>query len=174
MNMISIKTYQRILLSGVVILLAACSGGADDDLMSYIDSVKARGGGRIEPLPQIKPYETFRYEAESMRSPFVYNRPKSVGRSNGPRPVQNRSKEYLEQFPLDTLDMVGALTREGTRFALLQTSDGLVHRVVTGNYIGQNEGRIVEINDSSVELEELVADGVGAFYKRPASIGLGE
>ena len=172
--MMSMKVYQRALLSCIVVLLAACAGGQNDDLMSYIDGVKARSGGRIEPLPQIKPYETFRYQAESMRSPFVYDRPKSVGRSSGPRPVQNRSKEYLEQFPLDTLDMVGELTSDGTRYALLQTSDGLVHKVVIGNYIGQNEGRIVQINETSVDVEELVADGVGAFYKRPASIGLGE
>ena len=43
-----------------------------------------------------------------------------------------------------------------------------------GNYIGQNEGRVLFISESSIDVEELVADGVGSFYKRPASIGLGE
>jgi type IV pilus assembly protein PilP len=174
--MLSITHIQRALLAAAaIVMLSGCTGGKDEDLMSYIDSVKARPGGRIEPLPQIKPYETFRYQASTMRSPFVYNRPKAKGRSgDGLRPVQNRTKEYLEQFPLDTLDMVGVLNKNNTQYALLKTSDGLVHRVIVGNYIGQNEGRVVSISQSSVELEELVADGVGSFYKRPASIGLGE
>jgi len=173
--MLSITHIQRALLAvAAIAMLTGCTGGKDEDLMSYIDSVKARPGGRIEPLPQIKPYETFRYQAASMRSPFVYNRPKAKGSSDGVRPLQNRTKEYLEQFPLDTLDMVGVLNKNATQYALLKTSDGLVHRVVVGNYIGQNEGRVISISQSSVELEELVADGVGTFYKRPASIGLGE
>lgn len=172
--MISMRNVQHILLAGAAIMLAACSGGQNDELMTYIDQVKARPGGRIEPLPQIKPYETFRYDAGDMRSPFVYNRPKAKGRSDGPRPVQNRSKEYLEQFPLDTLDMVGMMSRGDSQYALLKTSDGLIHRVSVGNYIGQNEGRVLFISESSIDVEELVADGVGSFYKRQASIGLGE
>ena len=88
--------------------------------------------------------------------------------------MQNRSKEYLEQFPLDTLDMVGMMSRGDSQYALLKTSDGLIHRVSVGNYIGQNEGRVLFISESSIDVEELVADGVGSFYKRQASIGLGE
>lgn len=172
--MISIRSIQHILLAGAAVMLVACSGGQNDELMVYIDKVKARPGGRIEPLPQVKPYETFRYDAGDLRSPFVYNRPKTKGRSNGPRPEQNRSKEYLEQFPLDTLEMVGILNRSDSQYGLLKTSDGLVHRVSVGNYIGQNEGRVLFISESSIDVEELVADGVGSFYKRPASIGLGE
>jgi len=170
------RDIRLIAVPALVLVLGACTGGQDDDLMAYIDSVKARAGGRIEPLPQIKPYETFRYQAAEMRSPFVYNRPKAGGKGNssGPRPVKNRSKEYLEQFPLDTLDMVGVLDRKGSIYGLVQTRDGLVHRISVGNYIGQNEGRVVAINDSEIALEEIVADGLGSFYKRPASIGLGE
>ena len=92
--------------------LSAC-GGNMDDLLEYVDEVKARPGGRIEPLPQIKPYQTFTYTAETMRSPFVPDRPQAAaaGAATGPRPDTNRAKEYLEQFPLDTLSMVGILER---------------------------------------------------------------
>ncbi|MBM4195849.1 MAG: pilus assembly protein PilP [Gammaproteobacteria bacterium] len=152
--------------------VTAC-GGADAELDAYLNMVKARGGGRIEPLPQIKPYETFAYEAQTLRSPFQADSPR--GRANaGPRPEANRPKEYLEQFPLDTLAMVGTLQRGGNRYGLLQTQDGLVHRVLSGNYVGQNDGRVVAVTEGEVQLEELVPDGIGGFYKRSAAIGLSD
>lgn len=156
----------------LVTVVAGC-GSRNDDLLEYVDEVKARPGGRIEPLPQIKPYETFTYEAQSLRSPFVADSPK--GRSAaGPRPEANRPKEYLEQFPLDTLKMVGTLHRDNNRYALLQTQDGMVHRVIPGNYVGQNDGRVVQVTDGEIQVEELVPDGIGGFYKRSAAIGLSD
>ncbi|MCC7257173.1 MAG: pilus assembly protein PilP [Gammaproteobacteria bacterium] len=156
----------------LVLAIAGC-GGSNDDLAEYIDQVKARPGGRIEPLPQIKPYETFNYEAQALRSPFMPDSPKGRAAA-GPRPEANRPKEYLEQFPLDTLKMVGTLQRDNNRYALLQTQDGLVHRVVPGNYVGQNDGRVVAVSDGEVQVDELVPDGIGGFYKRSAAIGLSD
>lgn len=161
---------------GAAVLLAmqAACGGAQADLNAYLDEVKARPGGRIEPLPQIKPYETFTYEAQNERSPFAPDKPRGRGPAEGPRPDSNRPKEYLEQFPLDTLTMVGTLAQGQQRYALLQTQDGLLHKVLPGNFIGQNDGRVVAVTPSQVEVEELVADGLGGFYKRPASIALAD
>jgi type IV pilus assembly protein PilP len=165
--------FLRLPLVALLALVAVGCGGADEELDAYINDVKARPGGRIEPLPQIKPYETFTYEAQSLRSPFQPDTPK--GRANaGPRPEANRPKEYLEQFPLDTLKMVGTLQRDNNRYALLQTQDGLVHRVIPGNYVGQNDGRVVSVADGEVQVEELVQDGIGGFYKRSAAIGLSD
>jgi type IV pilus assembly protein PilP len=163
-------TVRRLLLVSTAALLAACGGPVDEDLLAYIDEVKGRPGGRIEALPQIKPYENFKYAAETQRSPFQPDRPNAP--SNATRPMEARSKEYLEQFPLDTLNMVGTLDRAGSTFGLLKTQDGMVHRVIAGNYIGQNDGRIIAINNSVIQLEELVPDGIGGFYKRSAEIGL--
>jgi type IV pilus assembly protein PilP len=92
----------------------------------------------------------------------------------GPKPLKDRNKEYLEQFPLDTLAMVGTLQNQGMTFGLLQTQDGMVHRVTSGNYVGQNDGRIVGINPAEIAIEELVPDGIGSFYKRSAEIGLSD
>lgn len=164
---------RRYLVMAAVALAVAGCGGSNDDLDEYINEVKARPGGRIEPLPQIKPYETFAYEAQGLRSPFMPDSPKGRA-AGGPRPEANRPKEYLEQFPLDTLKMVGTLQREKDRYALLQTQDGLVHRVVSGNYIGQNDGRVMAVSDGEVQVEELVPDGIGGFYKRSAAIGLSD
>ena len=154
------------------VLLLGCSSGVNDELLSYIDEVKAKPGGRIEGLPQIKPYENFVYAADEVRSPFMPDRHDSPQSMAGPKPIQDRNKEYLEQFPLDTLAMVGTLDRKGTIFGLVQTQDGMVHRVTPGNYIGQNDGRILAVNDAEISLEELVPDGIGSFYKRSAEIGL--
>ncbi|MCP3999865.1 MAG: pilus assembly protein PilP [Gammaproteobacteria bacterium] len=156
----------------IPVFLLGCSSGVNDELLTYIDEVKAKPGGRVEGLPQIKPYESFIYVADKIRSPFMPDRPDSPQSMTGPKPIQDRNKEYLEQFPLDTLAMVGTLSREGTTFGLVQTQDGMVHRVTPGNYIGQNEGRIIVVNDAAIGLEELVPNGIGSFYKRSAEIGL--
>jgi type IV pilus assembly protein PilP len=164
-------TMRCLFLAAVAVLAAGCGG--NDDLDEYINEVKARPGGRIDALPPVKPYETFAYEAENLRSPFIPDSPKGRAAA-GPRPEANRPKEYLEQFPLDTLKMVGTLQRENRRFGLLQTQDGMVHRVVAGNYVGQNEGRVLTVTDGEVQVEELVPDGIGGFYKRSAAIGLAD
>jgi type IV pilus assembly protein PilP len=163
----------RYLLAMTLALAIGGCSGSNGDLEQYIAEVKARPGGRIEPLPQIKPYETFVYEAQSLRSPFLPDSSRSRVTA-GPRPEVNRPKEYLEQFPLDTLKMVGTLQRDNNRYGLLQTQDGLVHRVLPGNYIGQNDGRVVAVTDGEIQVEELVPDGIGGFYKRSAGIGLAD
>jgi type IV pilus assembly protein PilP len=155
----------------MLLVLSACGGGMGD-LEQYIVSVKERPGGRIEPLPHIKPYETFDYSVQNKRSPFVQARSGDAGPSTGPSPIKNRNKEYLEQFSLDTLNMVGTLEREGIMYGLVQTNDGLVHRVLPGNYIGQNDGKIIAVTEGRIEVEELVTNGIGNFFKRSAGIGI--
>ena len=167
------KFFMLVVLGITAFGLSACSGGMDD-LLGYVDEVKARPGGRIEPLPQIKPYDTFSYQASNLRSPFLPDRPAAPGQFAGPQPLENRSKEYLEQFPLDTLNMVGSVDQAGKTYGLVRTQDGLVHRVMAGNYVGQNDGRIIAISDSEVSIEELVPDGIGGFFKRSAAIGLSD
>ncbi len=156
--------------------LAAC-GGDMDDLDQYINEIKARPGGRIEPLPEITPYEVFTYvaDAEGLRSPFVPDTPQATGSAvGGTRPDPDRSREYLESFPLDTLRMVGTLYIGETMYALVRTSDGLIHRVVPGNYLGQNDGRILDITESEITLVEIISDGIGGYIERDAAISLSD
>jgi len=157
--------------------LGAC-GGDMDDLDQYINSVKAKPGGRIDPLPEITPYEVFTYvaDAEGLRSPFVPDSPQAAAgiAAGGTRPDPERSREFLEQFPLDTLRMVGTLQLGETQFGLVQTSDGLIHRVVPGNYMGQNDGRIVVVSESEIELVEIISDGIGGYLEREAAVGLAD
>ena len=156
--------------------LVAC-GGDMDELDAYINQIKARPGGRIEPLPEITPYEVFAYAADKqgLRSPFVPDTAQAVsGGAGGMRPDPDRSREYLEGFPLDTLSMVGTLNIADTQYGLVQTADGLIHRVIPGNYMGQNDGRITEISDSEITLIEIISDGIGGYIERDAAIGLSD
>lgn len=159
-----------------VAALGGCGSGADD-LRSYVDQVKARPGGRIPPLPDVVPAPSFTYEPGGRRSPFVPDTPQTRVSSNpdaiqGPDP--NRPREFLEQFPLDTLRMVGTLEFGAGDFGLVQTSDGLVHRVTIGNHLGQNYGRITGITDAEIELVEIVPDGLGGYLERPAAVALSD
>jgi type IV pilus assembly protein PilP len=153
--------------------LTACSS-ADDELSRFIEDTKKEPGGRVEPLPEVKPYETFVYAATNMRSPFL---PGGSGNSSGfagLRPDSKRNREFLEQFSLDTLKMVGTLKLGGRMFGLVQTKDGLVHRVSDGNYLGQADGKIIEITPAKIALTEIVPDGLGGYMERPAALGLNE
>jgi len=173
----SLNIRTGVLLAIAMLGVAAC-GGDQDDLDQYINEVKARPGGRIDPLPEITPYEVFTYvaDAEGVRSPFVPDTPQAAttGAGGGIRPDSDRSREFLEGFPLDTLRMVGTLDMGNTMYGLVQTSDGLIHRVVPGNYMGQNDGRINTIDESEIELVEIISDGIGGYIERDAAISLSD
>jgi type IV pilus assembly protein PilP len=153
-------------------LLAGCSS-KDDDLRRFIEQTKQEQPGGVEPLPEIKPYESFSYTVQHMRSPFV---PGGSGdaSSQGVRPNSNRAREHLEQFSLDTLEMKGTMRIGGRMYALVRTRDGVVHRVLPGNHMGQNEGRITGVEPSRISLIEIVPDGLGGFMERPATLDLAE
>lgn len=167
-------TAKRIALAAAVLATAAgCSGGMDE-LHAKIDEIKSRPGGRIEPLPEVKAYETFAYPSAGERSPFVPGVPSTASGPNAVRPDVSRPREFLEQFSLDTLRMVGTLKLGGQNFGLVKTKDGLVHRVLPGNHLGQSEGKIVSIEPSKISLVEIVPDGLGGYMERPASLALNE
>jgi type IV pilus assembly protein PilP len=158
--------------AGYLVLLACSS--ADDELTRFVEETKHEPGGRVEPLPEIKPYETFAYSASDLRSPFQPSSPGSGAGINGIRPDSKRNREFLEQYSLDTLKMVGTLRLGGQMYGLVQTKDGLVHRVSPGNYIGQADGKITEITPSKINLIEIVPDSVGGYMERQAALALNE
>jgi len=167
---------KALVIAAVGITLAGCSANMDE-LDAYVNDIKARPGGRIDPLPEITPYEIFVYRAdiEGLRSPFLPDTPQAAaGQAGGIRPDADRIREYLESFSLDTMDMVGTLDLGGTTYGLVQDADGLIHRVVPGNYLGQNDGRIVSISASAIEIVEIISDGIGGYVERDAAISLSD
>lgn len=157
----------------VMALLGGCSGDMDE-LQQKVAEIRSRPGERIEPLPQIKPYETFAYNAGNLRSPFVPGAPAGTDIANAIRPDAKRPREFLEQFPIDSMKMVGTLALNGRNYGLVQGKDGLVHRVLPGNYMGQNDGRVVSITGTRISVIEIVPDGVGGYIERPAALALTE
>jgi len=170
-------TIARLLCVGLACIgyaaLTACSS-ADDELSRFVEETKHEPGGRVEPLPEIKPYETFVYADSEMRSPFMPSAPGAGAGLAGVRPDARRNREFLEQFSLDTLKMVGTLRLGGAMYGLVQTKDGLVHRVAVGEHLGQAEGKITEISPSKISLIEIVPDSLGGYMERPAALALNE
>lgn len=160
----------------VTVALVALVGCSDDmdQLSRQVAEIKSRPGERIEPLPQIKPYEAFAYSASSIRSPFVPSAPARNELANAVRPDIKRAREFLEQFPIDSMKMVGTLSLQGKNYGLVQGKDGLVHRVLPGSYMGQNDGRVVGIASTKISIIEIVPDGLGGYIERPASLALTE
>lgn len=160
-------------------LLVGCAGD-QSDLEQFVAQEKAKKPGPIEPLPQIQPYETFTYDADNLRSPFVADTESTQADNQGAntgtglQPNFNRNKEYLEQFPLDALTMVGSVEARGEKYALVADPDGSVHRVQPGNHLGQNHGEVTGISDTEINVREIVPDGLGGWMERQAAIGLDE
>jgi type IV pilus assembly protein PilP len=150
--------------------LTGCGKGLSDLKAELVDKRK-RPGGRIEPLPDLKPYESFLYDSNGMRSPFQPSVQSSTAAA-GPRPDRGRNREFLEGFSLDTLRMVGTLRQGGKVYGLVQTKDGLVHRVLPGNFIGQSDGKVTAITDSKIMVLEIAPDGLGGYTERQAGLSL--
>lgn len=153
------------------LVAAGCSGG-QSGLQNWIEATKKKPGGRIQPLPEVKPYETYVYSAANLRSPF---QPLGPNAGNGQASAQRnsrRNREFLEGFSLDTLKMVGTFKVGGNFYGLVQSKDGLVHKVQPGNYLGQNDGKVTEITGGRISLVEIIPDGLGGYIERPASLGL--
>jgi type IV pilus assembly protein PilP len=156
--------------------LSGCGGGDDvSDLQGYMDEVRTRPKGNIEPLPQFQPYEPFAYGAADMRSPFqppikVDLTAKQRGSKNI-KPDETRPKQFLEGFNIETFQMVGTLSNASGRYALIKGAGG-VHRVKVGDYLGRNDGRIISITESQIDVIEIVPDGEGGWLERPRTLSL--
>ncbi|WP_448106042.1 pilus assembly protein PilP [Pseudomonas azerbaijanoccidentalis] len=162
----------------LLVVLTGCNGGDDvSDLDAYMNEMRLRAPGKIEPTPTFRSYPTFTYSAANLRSPFSRQvRIDLAGQRHGSRNVKpdpNRVKQYLEGFNIEQFEMVGTISNASGSFALLRGAGG-VHRLKVGDYLGRNDGRIVAINASQVDVVEIVPDGEGAWLERPRTLPLKE
>ena len=174
---ISFSSPARMLIAACFVLsLSACgrsitsTPGDAPNLEKWIADVRARPAPPLEPLPVMQQFETFEYAAQSLRDPFSDAWSNSDG--GGLRPDPDRRKETLEQYPLDSLDMVGTIGGGSNLIALVMAPDKVTYRVRPGAYLGQSDGRITGVQEDRIELVELVPDGAGGWLERPAAIAL--
>jgi type IV pilus assembly protein PilP len=152
--------------------LVACGERGHPDLEAWMKDQGKAVKGKLDPLPQIKPYDPFTYNAFDLPDPF---KPRKIEPSKGGSklaPDFTRRKEPLEAFPLESLTMVGTLARNKTTYALVRTPESDVFQVRAGNYMGQNYGVIIEIGDGELKLKELLQDGAGDWTERSSSLQL--
>ena len=159
---------------GVSLLLAGCGGETHQDLRAWMAEQGKNVKGKLEPLPQMKPYEPFTYNAFDLPDPF---KPRKVepGRGAGSSklaPDLTRRKEALEAFPLEALNMVGSLQQGKVMYGLVRTPEKEVFQVRVGNYMGQDYGVVTAIHDGDIQLKELVQDSAGDWTERSSTLQL--
>ncbi|WP_281646091.1 pilus assembly protein PilP [Parendozoicomonas sp. Alg238-R29] len=159
-------------------LLAGCDGGGDyQDLSRYMDEVRAKPKGSIEPLPKFNPYEAFTYGASGERSPFDKPVKVEIVRKQKVQsdisPDLDRVKQFLESFSFDSFSMVGTLSDDRGFYALI-SADGNVYKVEVGDYLGKNHGRVIGITDAEIQVIEIVRSGVDSWVERPRTLALNE
>lgn len=154
-------------------ILCGCSPGVDNSVVEFVKETKNRKIEYKGELPKFPPIVPFKYTASNLRDPFtafVVNSAEKNTAYQGGGPDLHRPREPLESYPLDSLQMVGTLERQGMFFALLKDTAGIVHRASIGNYIGQNSGKIVKINQNMVEIQQWMPDGKGGWREQWAKI----
>ena len=191
MSFIHSNRYIRLTIVLLAILgVAGCVSGDMSDLEKQVSKIMSKPGGRLEPLPEIKPYEAYVYESGKLgaHNPFkrfyVVEQSLAIEESEGPvddglteemrNEIQNRNREELEGFELDSIKMVGTLQNEDNHWGIVLDPGGIVHRVKTGNYIGLNIGKITSIEEEQIEVREIIKDNSGRYGERKALLPLTE
>jgi type IV pilus assembly protein PilP len=169
---------KKLALLASVFLLSACFDDTSD-LKEYIAEVQQNTSNYIKPMPKISNFIHYDYSADTLRSPFVAPKPEAIQEkiqqmSGCLSPDPRRRKQPLEKFALDSLNMRGTLGELGIVWALVEASDGTLHRVTVGNYLGLYNGRITEVNENEVKIIELIPDGAGCWVERETVISMVE
>ncbi len=166
--------------------LGGCVSTDISDLDRYVTEILARPGGRIEPSPEIKPYEAYAYQSadQDARDPFrlfyqkdeeeLIEEQDSGLTKEMEDEIRHRNKEELEQFELDSLRMVGIMENEDNQWGIIQGPDGVVHRIKVGNYMGRNTGKVLNVFEDRIEIREIIRNSQGRWEERQAAIALDE
>lgn len=174
-----------VLAVSAAMMLGGCVSRDMSDLENYAAEVLSRKGGRIEPLPPIKPYERYLYRAGELgsRSPFTSfmdeeEQVAEIAQVNDAEQqrfaneILTHNREELENFELDSLRMVGVLENAESLWGIVRDNGGVVHRVSVGNYVGRNYGKITNIQEDRIDIREIVKDSQGRWEERSASLAL--
>ena len=169
------KVYKIICGISFAVLLVGCDSRIDA-VNQQMANIRNEQPLPIEPAPVFTPVPSFNYSAQQLRSPFL---PSSLANElkimSGKRVYPNfsRQSQPLESYPLESLTLKGSMkSNTGQIVGLIQTPDGEIERVQRGNYMGMNQGRIIEITPTRIDLLEIVPDGRDGYIERPRSLVL--
>ncbi|HEX7636490.1 MAG TPA: pilus assembly protein PilP [Noviherbaspirillum sp.] len=163
----------------VSLLLGGCGDGGLQELKQWMEEVRRQTPVSVQKLSEPKKFIPFAYGGKNEPDPYspaklsIAFAKAQAGTGGGSKPDLERRKEPLENYPLDSIKMVGTLQKPGLSYALLQV-DKAIFQVKVGNYIGQNFGMVTRITDTEVELKEIVRDAAGEWVERPAKLELQE
>ena len=164
----------------LVTILSGCGGNGVEEIQTWMNETKSQTRVVNTSIPEPKKFIPFTYEAKNAVDPYDPMKlevalAKALAKpgSSSLRPDLDRRREALENFPLDTVKMVGTLNRRGLSFALLAV-DKVVYQAKVGNYVGQNFGMITDINETEIQLKEIVQDAAGDWVERKAKLELQE
>jgi len=162
----------------VVSSMAACTG-EQDELAQWMEQQKREVKPSVLPLSPPKKFDPQPYSALSGVDPFSQQKLTVALKQEARQPNSmlaaeiNRRKEPLEAYPLDSMGMVGSVSKQGQPYALLRV-ENLLYQVKVGDYVGQNYGKITKITETEISLREIVQDAAGEWIERPGSLQLQE
>ncbi len=169
------------LLAGILMLLlsSGCTNNDMTDLDVFVEETRLKFLGKIDALPAITPYESYTYNAYDKRNPFkspVKKIQTAVLKTidNDLEPNSERNKEDLEKYELSALSMVGIMNNNGQNWAIVKSPDQSIFRVKKGNYIGTNNGKIISISESKIELQEIVKNEGKKWVERKNILAISE
>jgi len=171
------QAYVMATLVCITLSLGACSNDKQNSkLQQQLADIRSRPSGQVEPLPERALVEAPLYTGNTLRNPFSLHGDTAVAvrSTQQNRPDDNRVKSPLEQQPLETLSLVGTLkfADEKSATALIDDGQGKIHKVTVGQYLGQDFGKVAEIKEDTVFIEETVQDELGGWIKRPRQLKL--
>lgn len=161
-----------------LMMLSAC-GADQEELQAWMDQQRREVRPSIAPLSPPKRFDPQPYEQARAVEPFSNQKLAVALKQEARQPnsllagEMNRRKEPLEAYPLDSMGMVGSVSKQGRQFALLRV-DNLLYQVKVGDYVGQNYGKIIKISETEVGVREVIQDAAGEWIERPSALQLQE
>ena len=165
-----------------MLTLSGCGSDAQDELQQWMAEQRSQTHPKVVPLAEPKQFKPQAYSQVTEVEPFsnqkltiALKKDSSQASSNGAliAPELARRKEPLEEFPLDTISMVGRMERLGRPVALVLVGR-LLYQVRPGEHLGQNYGLVTKISETEISLREIVQDAAGEWIERTASLQLQE
>lgn len=171
----------RLIMLLIISLFLTSCGMSENDVKKMVEKTKQLNVSKVEELPTLKEYFPINYESDKLNDPFDIPAGKLIARKNNQqleikmqsqKPDYARPREYLENYPLDSLVMVGTLKKRGEMWGLIVDRTGIIHKVKAGNYLGQNSGKIKKITENNMDIDEIISDGQGGWTARDVNLGI--